>query len=155
VLVGLFAADIGFVRLDNHVLATKQNFRLRVAEALADAMAHKPRSFVADAKHAMDLHRAHALFARHHQVSSGEPLVQRDMAALVQGADRDAELLAAGVALIDTRTMGFALQAGSLIDDAAVRTDWAIRPQFRFKPCAGRVGVNEFGTGEYRHGWLR
>ena len=85
----------------------------------------------------MDLHRAHAFLARHHQVRCSEPLVQRNVAALVQGADRDREWLATGVALVKARAMRLAIQEGRLIDNAAMRADPTVGPNPGFQPLAG------------------
>ena len=71
----------------------------------------------------MDLHRAHAFLAGHHQVRGCKPFVQGNVAALVQSADCDRERLAAGIALIEARAMRLALQESLLIDNAAMRAD--------------------------------
>ena len=72
-------------------------------------MADEPSGFLAHAEHAADLERRHALLGRHQQVRGVQPLVQRDLAALIKRADRHRERLAAGVALMQAGTMRFAL----------------------------------------------
>ena len=77
---------------------------------------------------------------RAHQVDGLQPLVQRDVAALEDGADRDRELLAQCPHL---RTPGRVLLPFSVVDAirrAAVRADRAVRPEHRFQmPRRGSV----------------
>lgn len=82
---------------------------------------------------------------------SGKPLVQRDVAAFVQRADRDGERFAASVALVQAGAGCLALHQGRLIDGAAMRANRAARPQFSLKPFAGFLGVVKFGAGEVTH----
>lgn len=108
-------------------------------------MRHEPRGLVADLKGAVELVRGDALLARRHEVEAGQPLVQRDVAALHDGPDRHREILAA-------RGFGAAVDAGLLgrvraADHAAARANPAVRPALRLEPLAGGVGVLEVGRG--------
>jgi len=94
-----------------------------------------------------------AFLRSHHQMRSGKPLVQRYLAALVQRADRDGEGLAAGVALVKARTVGFALHLGRFGHNATMRADWAFRPKPRFKPHTGLVVIVENGVRKVAHGY--
>ena len=64
-------------------------------------MAHEPNGFVADAEHPVNLVSGHALLAGVHEIGDQKPAVERDVAVLENGANRDAELLFASVALPD------------------------------------------------------
>ena len=65
-----------------------------------------------------------ALLGRAEQVGGVQPLVDRDMAALVQRAYGDSERLAASVALVHAGAMRFALNERRLIDDADRPAKW-------------------------------
>lgn len=64
-----------------------------------DAMAEKPRGLVRHAKRALQLIRAHGLFAFDHEVRSGEPLPQRKLGVVEDRSRRDREAEAAEVAV--------------------------------------------------------
>jgi hypothetical protein len=71
------------------------------------------------------------------QVHRLEPDMQRDLAALDDGADRDREL-AAGVALEKAWAMLCAEQlCDAFTERTAVRADRAVRPDARLEPLAG------------------
>src|SRR4051794_22611988 len=67
------------------------------------------------------------LLARH-KTEGQRPLVQRDMASLHDGADRDGKLLAARAAVEDAGLMGPALHSVDVLNLTAVRAERAIRP---------------------------
>src|SRR5258708_6916776 len=121
VFVVFLAADPRLIRFYDLVWAAERRSELGFAQALANAMAQEPCSLFRQAKEPTDLQRAHAFLARHHQMRSGKPLVQRNVAALVQRADRDGERLAAGVALVQAGARGLAVHQRCLIDGAAFR----------------------------------
>src|SRR5690606_35516787 len=83
------------------------------------------------------------LLAGAHQVHGEQPLVQRDLAALKHGADRDGKLLAAGFALQQAGTVGRALKGIRLAFYAAMRADRTVRPTQRLKVSASLVSVLE------------
>ena len=72
-LVAGFAADVGFINLDDaHKL-----FEFVVLQRRADAVAHVPSRLVATEAHvAVDLPGADALFAGQHQMDHAKPLAQ-------------------------------------------------------------------------------
>src|SRR5208283_26319 len=86
---------------------------------------------------------ADALLRGHEQIGGIEPLVERDMAALEQSADRDRELLAALIAHVEASAGRCAAYFRGPIKDAAMRARATIDPQFRLKPFAGLVCVLE------------
>jgi hypothetical protein len=77
--------------------------------------------------------------------------VQLDLGALENGADRDRELLAASVALIDALAMSFALERSGF-GRAAMRANRTIRPELSFEVLASRafVIVDLIGEVEFR-----
>src|SRR5262245_36271392 len=76
------------------------------------------------------------------------------MARLHHRAGRDAKGLAASVALIHARTMRLALDQRCLIDRAAMRADWAVRPADRLEMLAGFIFVFENGGRKCGHSYL-
>src|SRR6185437_235208 len=72
---------------------------VRRGHRFADTVHHEPRGLVGHVELAVHLVRAHGLFARRDEMEGQHPLVERDVRALEQGANRDAEVLAAGIAL--------------------------------------------------------
>ena len=84
-----------------------------------------------------------------------QPLVERDMRALEQRADRDRERLAAflRLALVDARTcaVGFGLQLGCRANRAAVRANRAIGSAQRLKVLAGCIFVVVDRIGHFAH----
>src|SRR5665213_531535 len=134
VLIGLFAADIGFVDFNNLVRAAERA-KPAVTHGLTNAMAREPCRFVGQPEHAMDLVGADALLAANHQMQDQQPLVERDMRALKHGADRDGELLLAALALVDAGAVFSTLRAAlavklvSAADQPAMRAYWRIAPQ--------------------------
>ncbi len=93
----------------------------------------------------MDLVSGYAFLAPNHQEKSRKPFTKWDLGTLEYGPDRYRELLSAGVALIQTRAMGFAMQQAGLIDRPAMRTDATRRPNSSLKPFAGLIVIGENG----------
>ena len=88
--------------------------------------------------------RRDAFLARRHQAERQRPFVQRDMAAFHDGADRDSERFAAGVALIHAGAMRLAFNERRLFDHAAMRANGlAIWPADRLEIGARRVLIVE------------
>ena len=120
-----------------------------VLHGLADAVRHEPSGLVGDAEHAVQLVGGHALLARCQQVRRQQPLVERDLATLEHGADRDGELLAAFVALVEAGAVGLALQLLDAVGSALPQCG-------QYGPCghaglqvlAGLVVVGEDRAGE-------
>src|SRR5258708_7323368 len=77
----LARADVGFIRLDRLALAPDRG-RGAISHCLANSVRDEPSRLVRDAKGAMQLVGADALFARRHEAEGEQPLVERDMRAL-------------------------------------------------------------------------
>ena len=144
-LVLFLAAHKRFVRLYNFVGAAKRAW-VRIAHSFADTVRHEPRGFVGDAKHTVQLVRAHALLAGGKQLGSQHPLVEWDFGSLIDGPDRDAELLSAGSAVEQSWAMRLAFKAVHFFRFAAMRAVGAIRPADVFHMCAGGFLVVENGV---------
>jgi len=91
----------------------------------------KPRRLVRDLQRPVQLMRRHALFAGAHQIRRLQHFMQRHTAMLENRSDLARELLAAGVAFPEADPRAFALEFARLINNAAMRTTWAVRPQNR------------------------
>src|SRR6202021_1964847 len=93
--------------------------------------------------------RADTLLARGHEKERGKPFRQRELGTLKHRPDRDRELLAALVALVEASAMLLALKLRHLIGGgAAVRADRTIRPDPCLKPLAGLAFAVESGVAE-------
>src|SRR3546814_472104 len=153
VLVLLLAADEGFIGF-NDLAGTAQRAGVGAfrAHGLTDTMGHEPSRLVGDAEHTMDLVRAHALLGRREHMDGQQPLVQRHLGALKDGADGDGELLAAGTAEPQTGPRALALDAAGIVDHAAVRADRTMRPADGLKMLAGRLLSLETRCSNVGHG---
>ena len=78
--------------------------------------------------------------------------MQRNVAALKQGADRDREGLLAMAALAHTRPGALALQGVDAVSGTAERADRPIRPQDGFEVRERGLVVLHGGGGELRGG---
>ena len=133
VLVGLFAADIGFVNFDDAL----QLFELRSAR-LAKPVKDKPSRLLRDPDFLGELHGRNALARRHKQIHRVNPLVQRNVRPLENCAGADREVLFALIATIETFLAGR--------DPLAKSANWAarsIRPKATFKVDPRRPLVGE------------
>jgi len=63
--------------------------------SFTDAMAKEPCGFIGDTKHTAHLRSAHTLFGSGQKLNGQQPLIQRQVAALHNGASADGELVAA------------------------------------------------------------
>src|SRR5882724_5558596 len=135
------AADECFVNLYRAAISAHRRGKPANAHGFTQTVHKKPRRFVADAKHTVDLMRANALLGSGHEEQRGKPLGQRDFGALEHGVDGHGKLLAAFgfVALVHAGTVRLALKFGKLvlIRVAAVRANPTVRPDAGFKPLAG------------------
>src|SRR5258706_10875651 len=100
-------------------------------------MAHEPCSLEGDAKSAVELVRADALLAAGDQIERLQPEMQRHVALLEDGADSDAELAPAGIALVEAKAGRLALELGDAVPSAAMSADGAVRPHLGFYPVVG------------------
>lgn len=137
--VASVSADEGFVRLDKHAFAAERSLRRNVDHCFADSVPDEPAGFEVDAKDSTELICAETLLRRAQKVHGLEPDMHRDMALLENGSDLNGERLPAGVALIDADPSAFAAQLTAVIDDSAVRTYTAIRPNHRLN-----IGISGF-----------
>ena len=145
VLVGVLAADIGFVDFNHLVCAAETAGKGALAHGFANAVHHEPGRFVRNADHAVHLMRAHPLLAGAQQERRHQPLVKRDMRALKEGADRDRELLAARIALIPA---GPRADRRRFAYGAAMAANRIAVPQLSLKPLARLGFVVERSVGE-------
>src|SRR5205807_8770409 len=122
----------GLISLNRLAEAAHLRAKERLAHRCANAVHQEPCRFQADAEHPVKLVRAHPLLRHGKQVHRLEPYMERDLAALHDGSDRDCELLAASVALETPGTMLLAEHPSyALPKRAAVRAFRAIRPDPR------------------------
>lgn len=142
-LVFLFAAYVGLIKLNRLAFAAKGADRVQLAHAFTYAMNHKPRRFVRKANHAVKLMGTHALLAGAHQVRRQQPLGHRNVRALVNRTNGRSELAATVFAVIPARTHRLAAQRLHRVGLAAVRAVRTLWPADRFKVRASRVHVGE------------
>src|SRR5262249_21000220 len=114
-------------------------------------VAHEPSAFVRDAKHPADLKRRNSLLARNNQMRRHQPLVQRNMRALIKRADAHRELVAAIRAMKPTGTHRLAFEALDRFHLAAERANGAIWPARCLKEFAGFIFVREGWIGHVGH----
>ena len=108
--------------------------------SFTQAHGHEPCGLVAHAQHALDLLGGDAFLAGGKEVRSKNPLAERDLGALKNGSDRDAELLAAIVALKQAFAMGLTFKP-CRVDRAAMRANRIAGPKLIFEMGAGRIVV--------------
>ncbi len=109
VLILFFAADVGFVGLNAPV-----KLPLVLVVGLADAMGHKPRRFLRDAKVLGELNRGNTLARCGKQIDRHKPLTEGQFAFAKDGVRADCEvLLASGatVTLAVGKEVNFAMAA--------------------------------------------
>lgn len=142
-LLAFQLADESLVNLDRLARAAHGGEFGR-AHRFANTVRHEPSGLVLDLQGAVQLMGRKALLARRVQVHRVEPEVQRNLAALKEGADRHAERLLALAALVHARTGALALQESRLVDHAAMWADRAIRPIQGFQVLPGCVYVRVY-----------
>lgn len=102
VAVFIFPADVGFIYLYD----ASELVRLVFAEASADAVAHVERGFVgAEAHDALNLQCADTLLAGQHHVDDPEPVAERFIRVLEDGADQNREPIPARLGALATLPM--------------------------------------------------
>jgi hypothetical protein len=150
--IGIFAADIGLIDLDN---AAELGFWLD--ESRADFVAHGMRGAIASKAHdALDLQGTDALLAGQHQMDDAKPLPQRLICVLEDGAGNVREAIGShGSAFIALPVERPSSQRKRI--SAAARACDAIRPATGNEIClAGiltREGHFELGEGHLMD-WL-
>lgn len=133
-LVLFDATDIGLVNLDNAL----QHFELRPA-GFTKTMKDEPCRFLRDPDFLCELHRRNALAGRHEQVHRVNPLMQRNVRSLEDGAGANREVLFALIAAIEAF-----LTDRDTFAEAADRAAWPVRPKATFK-----VGASGFLIGKH------
>ena len=147
----ILVAEVGFIGFDDLAGAT-QSLGAGVTQGLAQPMRHEPRRLVADAQHAVELVSADTFLAGAQQVHGVDPLVQRNLGTLQDGADGDRELLTAGVALDDTIAVRNAVKPGDTLDFATVRANRPVGPVDRLQMLTGSVVIEKGGVVHVAHG---
>lgn len=123
VFVGFFAADIGFVNLDN----ASQFVDVR-ATSLAEPLEHKPSRLLSNAYLFAELKRRNTLSSRYEQIHRINPLVKRNVRTLEDRASANCEIQFTGITAIET-----AFPRRDAFADLASRTDHAVGPQAGFE----------------------
>src|SRR5262249_8170557 len=141
------AADEGFVQFEDAAV-TAERAATEIDHRLANAVRHEPRRLVRHVERAMELVAADPLLAGAHERGREQPFVERDLAALEDGSDCHAVLLAAGSALPESRPVRLALELIAALSLAAVRADRPFGPADALQIFAGRVGIVEVAVGQ-------
>src|SRR3954451_5160518 len=128
--VAELAADVGLVGLHDPA----QERRRLVVHRGPDAVAEIPGGLVADSEHPLQLIGADALLRLAHDVDGEEPLPQRELGVVKEGAHTNAELIPATVAVELP-----ALRNPRDFVGVAARTFHAVRPAKLFKKVVALV----------------
>lgn len=123
VFVGLFAANVGFVNLDN----ASQFVDVRTA-SLSEPLEHKPSRLLRNAYLFTELKRRDAFSRGDKQIHRINPLVKRNVRALKDRASPNREIQFTGITAIVT-----AFPRRDAFTDLASRTNNTVRPQARFE----------------------
>src|SRR5262249_40025512 len=123
-LDSLVMADKSLVNL-HHPAANAERREVAFPHRFPNPMAHEPRRLQRDPKRAVKLVRRHAFLAARDKEDRLQPDIQRNVRCLEDGADGDAERLAAVAALVDADAGALAKEFGAVPDHAALR---AYRP---------------------------
>ena len=148
VLVAFLAAEICLVDCDCAVQLGQVAFA-----RLAQAPKHEPCGFLSDTNLLGELHRRDALTCRDDEVHRVNPLVQRNVRPLEDGAGADGEILFALIAAIEAT-----LARRDPLAKAADRATRTIRPEpfFQAPPGSFLIGDHleklEGGNGALAHG---
>jgi len=127
------ATDVGLVRLDNATTAAHERLGAEIGHRHADTVGQEPSRLIGHSQHAVELVRGDALFGGAEQIGRRQPLGQRNLGSLEDGAHGHGELLAALLlaALPQALAVRLALKLVVVADRAAVRADRTIRPAHR------------------------
>jgi hypothetical protein len=143
VSVPRFAADKSFVHLDN----ASEFFKVPVSERRSDTVAHVPSGFVrTEAHEAMNLKRAHSLFAGQHQVNNAEPIFER-LIRVLENCARNVRETIAGLrrAFVALPVPRIALQFCDTLS-ATARASNALRPSLADQIGAASLFVREMSV---------
>jgi len=148
------ATDVGFIGLDDLPGAAHGlGIDAQIGHGLTNTMAQEPSGFHAAPEHALKLAGGNAFLAGVHQVDGLKPQVQREVARLHDGADRNGELALAMAALTQAvaNLPGLALHAFQRVDAvnrAALRAGRAFGPQPSLDVGKSGVFIAEMGLGK-------
>jgi hypothetical protein len=123
--------DLSLIGLDNDA-GTANRVSGTGVHRLTDAVTKEPRGFQTATKSALQLTSADAFLAAAHEVHGLQPNPKRHVAGLKNGAHADGIRLFAGIALVQARTGGFAVQLANALSAFAVKAYRAMRPEFGF-----------------------
>lgn len=123
VFIRLFAADVGFINLDN----ASQFVDVRAA-SLAESLEHKPSRLLRNAYLFAELERRNTFTSGNKQIHRINPLVKRNVRTLKDRASANREIQFTGVTAIVT-----AFPRCDAFTDLASRTNDAVRPQTGFE----------------------
>jgi hypothetical protein len=159
-LAGLWGfGQVRFIGLDGHAKATQRPSIGAGCHGQTNAMSHEPRGFHAAAKHALKLAGADAFLGGTHEIDRLQPVGHWSVAIFEYSANLYGELLAALIALAQTRARGFTSELVNprRIAVSAMRADRTRRPQmslyvfvcgfFVFEVRGVEVRVHVFGSG--------
>jgi len=144
-----FAADIGFVYLDDaHEFA-----KIRVREAATNAVAHIPSRMIrAEAHHTMDLKGADTLLASQHQIHNFKPCFKADVRVFENRADQDGEAIAALFDAFSALPVKGSVLDGIHVNVPATRAMDALGPTARGQILLARIiGREQFFELRDRH----
>ena len=129
-LEALFAANVGFVNLDDPASAAHWGKRA-IAHCFADTVSEEPSGFHAAREKALNLAGRNALLARTHKVDDLQPKVQRQVRTLEDGSLPNGELPLAFVATVKAKAARFTLHLMNAlrVSVAAMRASRDMRPQ--------------------------
>src|SRR5256885_615465 len=123
----LLAADIGLIDF-NRATVRAERGKAALAHRFTNAVRQEPSGLDGQAQGARQLVRADALLAAGDQIHGLKPHMQRNLAALEDGAHADGEGLPALIALVEADTGRFAAHQADALDAAAMRASRAFRP---------------------------
>jgi hypothetical protein len=135
-----FAADEGFVCLDNQIFAAKlvvvpegiSVFDLQDGHCLTDAMPEEPCRFETTPEGTVKLAGGDTFLAAAHHIDRLKPDIQRDMARFENGPHPHRERFAASAALQKAGARALTFQPGRLADRTAMGADRAVWPNPAF-----------------------
>jgi hypothetical protein len=139
--------DFSLICLDNDAGTANRVSRTGV-HRFTDAVAKEPRGFQPTAKSALQLAGADAFLAAAHEVHGLQPDPQRHVAGFENGPHADGKRFLTGIALVQARTGGFAVQLANALGPFAVKAYRTMGPQFGFDIRKGGVFVVEMIGGK-------
>src|SRR5664279_824621 len=150
VLILFQSAYVGLVNFDGFTFAA--HTEMTFAHRFAKPVFHEPSSLVGHLQSAMKLMSADALFAGRHQVSSLEPDMQLDVAALKDGAHGHSEFAFAGATAAQAHASAF--HVSNPVKATTARAMRTLRPHNSLQPRKGGGFVVKVRRGQNGHNGL-